>query len=195
MWQTDGQTDRRTDRQTDRRTENTICRAAWSQLKIIVFEIICNVAYYSAAKFIFPIEQTSNKATKCGIRQSWKLKVKPNLGRCSNIAITISYISFFFILILPRLTELWSFKCQGHPVSLWCWPLTCNLEKCYALRSSFGMYNLEIQLWYLHLLTRHCPCNLLPEPNSPKHEHRGKLWGHPEMSSMTSSPWKKTLLA
>ena len=30
---TDGQTDRRTDRQTDRPTENTICRAAWSQLK------------------------------------------------------------------------------------------------------------------------------------------------------------------
>ena len=32
VWQTDGQTDRRT----DRRTENTICRAAWSQLKIYV---------------------------------------------------------------------------------------------------------------------------------------------------------------
>ena len=31
---TDGQTDGRTDRQTDRQTENTICRAAWSQLKI-----------------------------------------------------------------------------------------------------------------------------------------------------------------
>ena len=31
---TDRQTDRRTDRQTDRRTENTICRAAWSQLKM-----------------------------------------------------------------------------------------------------------------------------------------------------------------
>ena len=31
---TDGQTDRRTDRQTDRRTENTIHRAAWSQLII-----------------------------------------------------------------------------------------------------------------------------------------------------------------
>ena len=30
-----GVTDRRTDRQTDRRTENTICRAAWSQLKTI----------------------------------------------------------------------------------------------------------------------------------------------------------------
>ena len=29
----DRQTDGRTDRQTDRRTENTICRAAWSQLK------------------------------------------------------------------------------------------------------------------------------------------------------------------
>ena len=70
------------------------------------------------------------------------------------------------------------FKCEGHPVSLWRWPLTCNLEKCYSLRSSFGMYNLERRLRYLHLLTRNCPCNLLPEPTSPKHESRGKLWGH-----------------
>ena len=31
---TDRQTDRQTDRRTDGRTENTICRAAWSQLKI-----------------------------------------------------------------------------------------------------------------------------------------------------------------
>ena len=31
---TDGQTDRWTDGQTDRQTENTICRAAWSQLKM-----------------------------------------------------------------------------------------------------------------------------------------------------------------
>ena len=31
---TDGRTDRRTDGRTDRQTENTICRAAWSQLKI-----------------------------------------------------------------------------------------------------------------------------------------------------------------
>ena len=64
------------------------------------------------------------------------------------------------------------------------------LEKCYSLRSSFDMYNLESQLWYLHLLTRHCPYNLLPEPSSPKHEYRGKLWGQPVTSSMTSSPWK-----
>ena len=63
--------------------------------KIIVFEIICNFAYYSAAKFTFPIKQPSNKATKFSIRRSWKLKVKPNLVRCSNIAITISYISVF----------------------------------------------------------------------------------------------------
>ena len=32
------QTDRRTDGRADRRTENTICRAAWSQLKIADFE-------------------------------------------------------------------------------------------------------------------------------------------------------------
>ena len=58
------------------------------------------------------------------------------------------------------------FKCQGHPVSLWRWPLTCNLEKCFSLRSSFGMYDLKRRLRHLHLLSRHCPCNLLPEPTS-----------------------------
>ena len=105
------------------------------------------------------------------------------------------HFSFCFILIIPRLTELWPFKCQGHPLSLWCWPLICNLEKCFSLRSSFGMYNLERQLWYLHLLTGHCPCNLHPEPTSPKHGYREKLWGHPVASSMTSSPWKRTFLA
>ena len=105
---------------------------------------ICNVAYYSAAKITFPIAQSSNKATKCGIRGYWKLKVKPNLGCCSNIAIYyLLHFSFCFVLIIPRLTELWPIKCQGHPLSLWCWPLTCNLEKCYSLRSCFGMYNLE----------------------------------------------------
>ena len=35
---TDGQTDRRTDGQTDGQTENTICRAAWSQLKIALWK-------------------------------------------------------------------------------------------------------------------------------------------------------------
>ena len=63
--------------------------------RIIAFEIICNVAYYSAAKFSFPIEQPSDNATKYGIRRSWKVKVKPNLGCCNSIAITISYISVF----------------------------------------------------------------------------------------------------
>ena len=71
--------------------------------------------------------------------------------------------------------------------------LTFDLQsrKCYSLRSSFGMYNIERQLWYLRLLTRHYPCNLLPEPTSPKHVYRGKLWGHPVTSSMTLSQWKK----
>ena len=81
------------------------------------------------------------------------------------------------------------FTWQCHPVSLWRWPLTCNLEKCYSLRSSFGIYHLERRLRYLHLLTRHC--NLLLEPTSPKHEYRGKLWSHPVTSLMMSLPWKK----
>ena len=39
----------------------------------------------------------NNKATKCGIRRSWKMKVKPNHGCCSNIAVTTSYISVFVL--------------------------------------------------------------------------------------------------
>ena len=65
--------------------------------------------------------------------------------------------------------SLWHFQLNNHPirppnrqvprsptkpVTL---TLTCNLEKCYPLRSSFGMYNLERRLRYLHLLTSHCP--------------------------------------
>ena len=50
------------------------------------------LCFYSAAKFALPIVQPSNNAAKCGIRRSWKLKVKPNPGCCSNIAISISYI-------------------------------------------------------------------------------------------------------
>ena len=96
------------------------------------------------------------------------------------------HFSFCFILIVQILTELRPFKCQGRPVSLWRWPLTCDLEKCY----SFGMYNRERRLRYSHFLTRHCPCNLLPEQTSHKHEYRGQIWGHPVMLSMTSSPWK-----
>ena len=71
-------------------------------------------------------------------------------------AVTISKIIVFEIICNV------AYECQDHPVSLWCWPLTCNLEKCYSLRSCFGMHNLERQLWYWHLLTRHCSCNLLP---------------------------------
>ena len=71
------------------------------------------------------------------------------------------HFSFCFILIIPRLAELR--------------PLTCNLEKCYSLRLSFGMYNIERQSQNLYSLTRHCPCNFLLEPTSPKHEYIGKL--------------------
>ena len=151
-------------------TQHDIIGAATIK-NIIVFDIICYVVYYSADKFTLPIEQPSNMTTKCGIRWSWEMKVKPNLGCCSNIAITI-FLPFrvFLIWIIPRLSELRPFKCQGQPVRLWRLPLTFNLEKCYLLRSSLGMYNLERRLRYSHLLTRHCPWNLLPEPTAPRHK-------------------------
>ena len=43
------------------------------------------------------------------------------------------HFSFCFILIIPRLIELCPLNSQSHPVSLWCWHLTCNLEKYYSL--------------------------------------------------------------
>ena len=151
------------------------------------------VAYYSALNFTLSIEQPSSMVTKFGIMRYWRLNVKPNLGCCSNITRTISYISVFgFISIIPRLMELWPFKCQCHPVSLWRWPLIGDLEKCYLLRSASGMYYLHVEgrLRYLHLLPRYCPCNLLPEPTSPEHQYIGQLWCHPVTSSLTTSLWK-----
>ena len=69
---------------------------------------------------------------------------------------------------------------------------------------SWKVLFIEIVLWHVkprktimilwHLLTRHCPCNLLPEPTSRKHEHREKLWGHPVTSTMTSSQNKNFFL-
>ena len=61
--------------------------------------------------------------------------------------------------------------------------LTFDLQpqKCYLLKSAFGMYNLERQLWYWHLLMRHCSCNLLPEPTYPMNIERNfeaTLWRH-----------------
>ena len=50
--------------------------------KIIVFEIIFNFAYYSAVESTFPIEQASNKATKCSIGRSWSQYLQ-SYGRLS----------------------------------------------------------------------------------------------------------------
>ena len=123
------------------------------------------------------LEQKSENFQSCNVKQ--------NLGCCSDIAMTISYITVFFHLDNPKIDAKVP-RSLSKPVMLgsWCWPLTCTPEKCYSLRSSLGMYKLKRQLWYLHLLTRHCPCNLFAEATSPKHEYRWKLWGHPVTSSM-----------
>ena len=46
--------------------------------------------------------------------------------------------------------------------------LTFDLQsrKVLFIEIVFGIYNLERQLWYWHLLTKHCPCNLLSVPTS-----------------------------
>ena len=61
--------------------------------------------------------------------------------------------------------------------------LTFDLQsrKVLFIEIVSGMYNLERQLWYWYLLTRHCPCNLLPEPTSPKHEY---------IENFEATPWR-----
>ena len=49
-------------------------------------------------------------------------------------------------------------KSPSKPVVL---TLTCNLEVLFIEIVFCRMYHLERQLWYLHLLKRHYPCNLL----------------------------------
>ena len=127
-------------------------------------------------------------AAKRGIRRSWNwnqilVAIATELNH-------LLHFSFYFILIIPRVRELRPSKCLCNTVSLLRWPLTCDLEKCYSLISSLGMYNLERWLRYSYLLARYCPCNLLSEPIFPKHEYRGKLPGHPVTLWLTSSPRK-----
>ena len=61
------------------------------------------------------------------------------------------------------------------------------------------MYNLERPLRYSHVLTKHCPCHLLPERASPKHEYRGPTLRPPcyviEHHNPHRSPWKILFLA
>ena len=72
---TDGQTDRQTDGRTDRRTENTIHRAAWSQLKnskpnktsVVSYSAIKKPMMYSHRKGLF-------METSCNICKVFMLK-------------------------------------------------------------------------------------------------------------------------
>ena len=59
-----GVTDRRTDGRTDRQTENTICRAAWSQLKIIghLFYATSSFVHHFVAIGKFKLELQSGNA-------------------------------------------------------------------------------------------------------------------------------------
>ena len=59
-------TDGRTDGQTDRQTENTICRAAWSQLKIL-----CDYVYI----IISISRQVPDKSAAIKIKQDGKTEV------------------------------------------------------------------------------------------------------------------------
>ena len=63
-----------TDRRTDRQTENTICRAAWSQLKIIghLFHATSSFVYHFIAIGEFKLELQSGNAQFGSKTQNWR---------------------------------------------------------------------------------------------------------------------------
>ena len=86
--------------------------------EIIVFEIICYVAYYSAALHILPIEQPSNKAAKCGTRRSFHISLKVN-----GVSLTINQVWFRWWLGVdyetshfePMMAQLLTYICDIRP--------------------------------------------------------------------------------
>ena len=87
-----GVTDGRTDGQTDRRTENTICRAAWSQLKITetmspVYTVLDLYCYYCYFMFNFKLV---NKDVLMCIQIGWQLHCKIWKGILENSSLDVN---------------------------------------------------------------------------------------------------------
>ena len=83
------------------------------------------------------------------------------------------YLSFVLSWYLKNRTKLRPFKYECHLVALWLWPLICDLEKSYLIRSPLVMCNLEIRLRYSHLFPRYWPKNLNETP-CLKYGYRGQ---------------------
>ena len=78
---TDRQTDRQTDRRTDRQTENTIHRAAWSQLKIDTWPAIMHIfnevwcSYTIPSKILTQVTYTKQKLKSDEKNSSYHLDI------------------------------------------------------------------------------------------------------------------------
>ena len=130
VWQTDGQTDRRT----DGRTENTICRAAWSQLKTIghLFYATSSFVHHFIAIGEFKLELQSGNAQSgsnsaisapCDL-EIWRMTLKNNRAPLlSNIKL---YVSFHHHMWIQTGVTVRKRKFGSWP--LWPWPLTSDLD-------------------------------------------------------------------
>ena len=143
VWRTDGQTDG----QTDRQTENTICRAAWSQLKIIghLFYITSRFVHHLKPPGEFKLELLSGNAqfgsksviffTRVTlIFDGWPWKT---IGRF--FYATLSFVHHFKAIVEFKL-ELQSGNTQFRSKSaifcpLWPWNLMHDLEKQWGTSS------------------------------------------------------------
>ena len=131
---TDRRTDGQTDRRTDRQTENTICRAAWSQLKTIghLFYATSSFVQHFIAIGEFKLELQSGNAQSgsnsailapCDL-EIWRMTLKNNRAPLlSNIEL---YVSFHHHMWIQTGVTVRKRKFGSWP--LWPWPLTSDLD-------------------------------------------------------------------
>ena len=135
-----GVTDRQTDRRTKGQTENTICRAAWSQLKII------GHPFYAASSFLhhfiaiseFKLELQSRNI-KFGSKSmiflsSLTLKFHRKLSKIIGHLLCFFKLCATFQTIGKLKLELqsgnaWSWSKSAFFCPVWPWNLTDDLEK------------------------------------------------------------------
>ena len=100
--------------------------------KMIVFDIIPLMI-----KMLQPnlncrsVLKPSKMAIYCGLGRDLKSSVKPNHGCDSNMSISMFNIFFISSWYSKNWRPFWG---QGHMVTLWLWPLICDLEQSYFIK-------------------------------------------------------------
>ena len=149
---TDGQTDGRTDGQTDRQTENTICRAAWSQLKTKghLFHAISSFVHHFLPIGEFKLELQSGNAKLGQIQwfvepcdlEIWRMTLKNNRAPLlCYFKLCASFRSHWWIQtrVTVRKCPIWVKFENFEPCDLEIWLITLNKANLRDLIAATGL--------------------------------------------------------